>query len=53
MAESVSSILMFEVLLRTDNSLLRVIKFVYYSCKQHEIFLNVFPTFSSHHDRDI
>ena len=31
--------LVFEISLRTDNRLSRVIKFVYYSCKQHEIYI--------------
>ena len=38
-------LLVFEISLRTDSSRLLVIEFVYSSCKQHEMLLNVFPTF--------
>ena len=41
-----------EISLRTNNRLPRVIMFVYLSSQQHGIFLNVFPTFFSHHNKD-
>ena len=49
--------LVFKISLRTDNSLLRVIKFVYRSCKQHEIWnilkpiSNLFQSPKTHHVR--
>ena len=49
--------LVFKISLRTDNSLLRVIKFVYSSCKQHEIWnilkriSNLFQSPKTHHVR--
>ena len=50
--ESVCSITRARNSLRTNNRLPRVIMFVYLSSQQHGIFLNVFPTFFSHYNKD-